>query len=151
MTVLTLLLIRNAHTFWCVAHRPHHRVKSLLRFQRAKQHNMAGTYIPFLHARVTGVPIITGPGGWPTMQLQEFEPAFYTSQPIVAALPYSPPALTVVTPAGGVTAAAGVTTLTAPGCGCSALYSPLPPSGLRAWERLVFQANAPLAQFSSQF
>lgn len=124
----------------------------------------------------------------PAIQLHEFEPAFYTPEPVIAAVPYSPTYVAAVSPVVvnpntntnmnqhthqshgqgvGAAVAAGANALRGPAnylppppgppsavaprmvtpCGCcSAVFSPLPPSGLQAWRQLIQDTNRPYEQ-----
>ena len=105
----------------------------------------------------------------PAVQVQAFEPAFYTPCPTWSVIPYSPALVSVAMPTygGGVSAPgaavaaslavaaadvnAGVPlnatvapVFTANECGpCGRAYSPLPPNGFFAWQRLLQETNRP--------
>lgn len=102
----------------------------------------------------------------PAVQIQQFEPAFYTPCPVFTMIPYAPSVVSAVAPvfpASTSTAATGTTTLAAGGvippsatptpgfransCGCCpTAYSPLPPNGFAAWQGLIRRSNAPYEQ-----
>ena len=109
----------------------------------------------------------------PAVQLHEFEPAFYTPEPVIASVPYSPTYVAAVAPvvinggggSGGGSAAATLAqtqmTPTSPfqtpypmqaprvatpcGC-CSSVFSPLPPNGFQAWRQLIEETTRPYEQ-----
>lgn len=111
----------------------------------------------------------------PAVQIQAFEPAFYTPCPVFAMMPYSPATVSAVAPVfpageaagpgpaglasvgagdGGGTIPAGTTPTPAynvNSCGCcKTAYSPLPPNGYQAWQNLVSSTNAPYEQLGLQ-
>lgn len=101
----------------------------------------------------------------PAVQVQAFEPAFYTPCPTWSVIPYSPALVSVAMPtyaavqpaaavaaatatladAGGVPLSATVAPVfTANECGpCGRAYSPLPPNGFFAWQQLLQETNRP--------
>jgi hypothetical protein len=102
----------------------------------------------------------------PAVQVQAFEPAFYTPCPTWSVIPYSPALVSVAMPVYGAAAAANTAAIgtvlaeqatgivppgatlapafTANGCGpCRQAYSPLPPNGFYAWQKLLQDTNRP--------
>ena len=106
----------------------------------------------------------------PAVQVQAFEPAFYTPCPTWSVIPYSPALVSVAMPTYGVTAPGAAVTaslaaadvvaadvnagvpfnatvapvFTANECGpCGRAYSPLPPNGFFAWQKLLQDTNRP--------
>lgn len=101
----------------------------------------------------------------PAVQIHEFEPAFYTPEPVFATVPYSPTYVAAVAPVvigngngtvngngnGAALAAAAAPAAPLPrvatpcGC-CSSVFSPLPPNGFQAWRQLIEESNRPYEQ-----
>jgi hypothetical protein len=105
-----------------------------------------------------GVRVVPGANPAPPVQIQAFQPAFWTPEPVFAAIPYSPPLISVVTPTYSPGAAARVITAAGTGLGsgqgtgiaanecgcCTRAYSPLAPSGVEAWRATIYEANNPV-------
>ena len=94
----------------------------------------------------------------PPAQVRLFDPAFFTPEPHFAVLPYAPSAISVMSPVLQPPGAFPVPPLgpdaynyPLPPVGlragqcrrCTASFSPLPPSGFRAWEGVIRQNNLP--------
>ena len=108
---------------------------------------------------VTGAALAEAAAFAPAVQVQAFEPAFYTSCPTWSVIPYSPSTVSVMMPTytPGVAAAPVLAeTLTVPpnttvapefvatSCGpCGRPYSQLPPNGFYAWQKLLQETNRP--------